>query len=259
MPILTRMREADFIFRRRILIENHSQDGQYWIQVDLEDIQHAMHLRLYYRNGIITDILGDILRAPFDTCAGATQPIRQLIGTSLDATTKQLRETSHPRGNCTHFYDMTMLALAHYPRPSASRRYDVTVPNSLTEPAWASIECNGELVHRWRIAIGEHFGGTLVEPQALRGRPVFRGFFEWISQELSAEEQEAALMLQKGYLVSPSRNHNHDFSTGRAARVDTGNIGACYSYSSPQVETAIRVEGSIRDFSDLPEQLLKFA
>ena len=88
---------------------------------------------------------------------------------------------------------------------------------------------------------------------------MIKGFASWASASFSnVDEQEAAFVLQKGYFVSRGRHYNLDSLAGEALIDQVFMHGACYAYTSPRLETAMRLANTTRDFSDTPELLLKF-
>jgi hypothetical protein len=71
-------------------------------------------------------------------------------------------------------------------------------------------------------------------------------------------EQEAAFMLQRGYFVAQARRYDTSPEREHPAIRDGMPDGVCYSYSTPAVQRAQRMEGSKRDFTNDPEALLRF-
>jgi hypothetical protein len=69
------------IYRRRITIETKDQQ----VNVEMEDDPHGFKLQLNHDKQKITDIQVETLRYPYDTCPGATDKVRSLIGNSLSA------------------------------------------------------------------------------------------------------------------------------------------------------------------------------
>ena len=73
------------------------------------------------------------------------------------------------------------------------------------------------------------------------------------------EQSEAAFALQKGYFVASARRYNLNAIAGEAANDARDYMyGACYTYTSPQIEKAVRLPDTVFDFNRAPEQLLRF-
>jgi hypothetical protein len=238
------------IFRRRIRLENTPG----CVIAELEDCNHGFRSRVYHDGKTVTDIVAETPRIPLTTCPGAVEPIRALAGMAIGSDIETINRNGQPKANCTHLFDLTALAIRHAGRDEALRVYDVTVDDESDEDGGDSrVFRNGELIHHWHTRQWE-----LLAPAAIAGNPLYRGFTLWASSAFSGEEQEAAFVLQKGYFVAQARRHDLSSIEGRPAIDNTIMHGACYSYSSPQIELAKSTAKSTRDFTDCPEQLLAF-
>ena len=160
-----------------------------------------------------------------------------------------------PRANCTHWYDLSLLALAHASHGEPVRVYDVEVVDQPADgsAARAEVFLNGQSVHRWLVD-----RAVIIEPLAYAGKPVLRGFSTWANEAFEGAAREAALVLSKGVFVACSRLFDMRGIGGQSALEHTNLHGACYSYSPGVIEHAVRHHDSVRDFSATPEQLLTF-
>lgn len=237
------------VFRRRIRL--NGTDGQ--VCAELEDTNHGFRAKVFHDGQQVTDIQSEALRIPLSTCGGASEPLKALIGMPLDTPTKNITLAVDPRANCTHLYDLTLLAIAHCLRGNTSRQYDMEVDDQLEqEPAESRLYRNQQLVMTWQardwlISAGPH-----------TGNPLFKGFAAWANEAFSGDEQEAAFALQKAYFVSQARRYKMDALAGTPANDQPQMKGVCFSYSPPNIDRAIRTANNTRDFTDCPEQLLKF-
>jgi hypothetical protein len=237
------------IFRRRIRLVGSGAK----VCAELEDTNHGFRSTVFHDGNKVTDIHAEALRAPLSTCGGAIEPLKQLIGTTLDASTKDITTRIDPRANCTHLYDLTLLAIAHCLRGEVTRQYDMEVEDQPSAtPAESRCYRDHQLMlvwqaRDWQISAGPH-----------SGKPLFKGFAAWAAGAFSGDEQEAAFALQKAYFVSQARRFNVDDLAGTSADDQPHMNGVCFSYSSPNIERAVRTANSTRDFSDCPEQLLTF-
>jgi len=237
------------IYRRRIRLENQSLQ----VVAELEDITHAFRLTLGHDGSCVTDIKAQPIRYPFDTCPGAAAMLQPLIGCSLDTDASSFRSVVAPGQNCTHLYDLALLALAHARRPARTRIYDISVPDELVTGTEIRLLCDGVAVHEWRVR--DH---RIVAPATFARQPVMQGFYSWASEAFAGEILEAALVLQRGYFVAQGRRYDYMNSGDRLATDDNMPNGACYTYNTGVVEKAVHTEGMARDFSASAEQLLKF-
>jgi hypothetical protein len=237
------------IFRRRIRLAG--SNGM--VLAELEDTNHGFRSRVFHDGERVTDIQAGALRIPLSTCGGATEPIKQLIGTAIDTPAKTITTRVDPRANCTHLYDLTLLAIGHCQRGASTRQYDMEVDDEVGEAAAESrVYCNGELVLRWQAR------QWLISEGPFCGKPLYKGFAAWANEAYSGDEQEAAFALQKAYFVSQARRYNMNSMAGTPANDQTAMHGVCYSYSAEVIDSAIRTADNVRDFTNTPEQLLKF-
>jgi hypothetical protein len=239
------------LFRRRIRLARSGQQ----VCAELEDDCHGFRVMLEHDGSRVTAVAGEALRVPLNTCAGALKPLQALVGVALDAPVASIVASVPPRGNCTHLFDLSLLALAHVSQPAPVRVYDVEVVDQAQEggPARAEVFLNGESIHRWQLA-----RMAIVEPEVHAGRPVLRGFSAWANEAFAGRELEAAMVLSRGVFVACSRMFDMSEIGGQPALNHTNMLGACYSYSEGVVEHAIRNHDTVRDFSDTPEALLTF-
>ena len=237
------------IYRRRIRLEKHSRQ----VVAELEDVTHAFRLILTHDDSNIIDVAAQPIRYPFDTCPGAVDQFKPLLGQPLAAGPASIRELLDPGQNCTHLYDLATLAMAHTARPERQRVYEVSVPDEGENGAMIELACDGAIVHCWRVQDHE-----VVEPAEFSGNPMKQGFFRWASQVFDGDALEAATVLQRGYFVAQVRRSDYLNAGGRPATADNMPEGACYTYNRPVVSAAIHTEGMARDFTETAEQLLSF-
>ncbi|MBQ0760629.1 DUF2889 domain-containing protein [Zhongshania sp.] len=238
-------------YRRRIRLSRNGNT----VHGELEDTNHAFRCAVSHDGHIVTDIQSEVLRIPFDTCPGAAEPIRKLIGLPLCDDVQELIPHTDASGNCTHLLDLVLMAIRHARRLQAEWLYDICIDDQIGEQAARSeIFTNGELTHHWQACNWE-----MIAPEALKGKVLYKGFSKWANTEFSGDIKEAAFALQKGYFVSSARRYNINAQAGQPALEHRDVMqGVCYSYSTPQIEIAKRTADSARDFSDCPEQLLTF-
>lgn len=237
-------------YRRRIKLQQQANR----VVAELEDCNHGFRCTVFHDGVRITDIRSETLRIPFDTCPGAVEPLKTLIGLALFDDVTEILPHININENCTHLLDLCLLATAHAKRSEGDAVYDIRVTDEQDEQAAISeIFLNGELIHCWHTK-----NWSIVAPVELKDRVLYKGFSQWAGSQFQGREREAAFALQKGYFVASARRFDTDALAGGKATNEPVMKGVCHSYSSPQVEAASRLGHTTRDFSDAPEQLLTF-
>lgn len=236
------------IFRRRVRLTVAARQAN----VDLEDSNHAFRLVLRHDGERITAIESEPVRHPFTTCPDAGGYLQALVGQPLDPL-PDVRRMFETRVSCTHLTDMTVLALPHVREAGLARLFDIAVDDERDGRMRARIACDGQPVHDWTVA--RH---AIVEPRELAGRTMVQGFHGWAREAFTGMALEAATALQRGYFVAQARRYSSTPERDHPAIGDGLPEGVCYSYSTPAVQQALRIEGSKRDFTASAEALLKF-
>lgn len=236
-------------FRRRIRLVG--EPGK--VTAELEDCNHGFRSVVFHDGTQVTDVQAQALRVPLTTCGGAIEPLKALSGISIESPTLAINGIVSARANCTHLYDLSLLAIAHANRGNVTRQYDVEVEDEVDGRSESRVLRDGQLVFKWQTGQWQ-----ILAPKQLKDKSLFKGFAAWASKAFKGDEQEAAFVLQKGYFVAQSRIYDIEAFAGSPAINNTPMHNACYSYTSPRLEQAYSNTGAIRDFTDCPEQLLKF-
>lgn len=237
------------IFRRRVRLEN--RPGA--VHAELEDCSHGFRLRIGHDGLAATTIAVETLRVPLSTCMEAGGPLAGIAGFSLDANWMEFQRRFPAACNCTHLHDLAWWALQHASRGVVQRDYEVAVSDEGPQGSECSVWRDGELLLQWQTA-----RGTVTAPAEYAGGPMLRGFSAWATPRFEGDAYEAAIMLQRGYLVAQGRRYDKQASAGLSVGSHRERFGVCYSYSSGAVERAIVTSGSDRDFTQSRELLLKF-
>ncbi|WP_317929397.1 DUF2889 domain-containing protein [Halioxenophilus sp. WMMB6] len=236
------------IFRRRIKLLGSAEQ----VVAELEDCNHGFRSTVQHNGQRVTGIVGESIRFPLTTCGGATDKIEQLVGIGLDADLKALAQKSDPKMNCTHLYDLTVLAIQHALRGEDIRLWDVVIPDEVDNFTEASVSLNGELILKWGV------GSWSIVDGDLKGKSLGSGFGQWAARHYLGLEREAAFILQKGYFVSNARRADMSQLQGKPVTETEQMSGVCYSYSPEVVVNAVRTMNATRDFTETEAQLLKF-
>ncbi|MHC8320479.1 DUF2889 domain-containing protein [Pseudomonas sp. GB2N2] len=236
-------------YRRRILL----QRGDRSVVAQLEDDYHAFRLTLDHDGECMTRIEARSLRIPTTACLEAPALLQALVGRPLTPDRLQFRKDTAPRLHCTHLHDLLWLAIAHAGRSSELRLYDIEVPDLQDGVTRVSVQLNGQEVLAWETDLD-----ALLGPAEHAGKPLRNGFSHWVSQEYSGDQLEAAYVLQIAIMVAGARQL--DVEAMRAARVQPVKalLGACHAFQADIIGRAIPVLGTVRDFSERPQELLLF-
>lgn len=219
----------------------------------VEDEPHAFSLRLSHDGLRVTAVESEAVRFPLTTCSGATGALQSIVGAPLDARITLLKNHADPRSNCTHLFDLASLAVAHAARGEEERHYRIEIPDMIDGRHEARLDRGNGRVLTWEL-----HQGTITGPAPYAGRQVLGGFTSWAVQALEGEALEYALVLARGYFVALSRIYDMEATPPGPASEDPMPSGVCWSYSPPQAGHAYRVPGNRRDFSEAPEQLLRW-
>jgi len=244
-------------FRRCIRMQRNGNKQNGKVHGALEDCNHGFQCTVEYQQGVMTNISPQFMRIPFTTCDGAWKPLQKLEGANVNSTIPQLLTIAPPLSNCTHLHDLTLLSIVHTQQAAEIVQYDVEVTdaeNGISQlRVWRSENDEAkQLIHHWQATMT-----TIVAPETLKDKPLFMGFSRWANETFSGLENEAAFILQKGNLVSVGRTLDVNAMAGNRA-IDENDVHACFTYSPENASRAIRLGGTVRDFTDTEEQLLKF-
>lgn len=241
------------IFRRRIRLSK----GEGFVKGELEDSSHAFKTTLHYDQSGITDVTAEAIRYPMTTCPGAVVPLRDFIGLPLDLVAVDVARRTKPRIQCTHLFDLTVLAYSHIMRDEQQRVYDIELPDEDAEgnPRVLKVFKDGELLIEWLVS-----EWRIIEPESLAGNSLHTGFSKWLEKVYADDEEkkEFAWLAQKGYLVSQARVFDVNKLAGTRKFVGPHMVGICHTYSEEQMKTAHHSYNSFIDFSDDAESLLQF-
>jgi hypothetical protein len=203
------------------------------VRTEVEDDYHCMSVTVHHRDGVTTSIEPVLERAPWSTCPGAPDRLKQTFsGVALAA----FAERGEKRANCTHLHDLATLAAAHA-FDEDPIVYDILVSDPVAGRRDAELRRNGRAVLRWALV-----NGQFVEPAELIGLTLDK-LNRWIGS-LDPQQQEEARLLRWGTLIANGRTIPLERQSD-ATRMPAGN---CYTFQPDLMVKARRV-GEIRDFS----------
>ena len=217
-------------FRRRFSIT----PGPAHVVSAVEDDYHRMQVAIDHDGVLANAVRAVLLRAPWTTCPGAAQKCEHTFtGVALkDFPGRRADKLS----NCTHLYDLALLAAAHA-LDAAPLVYDIAVSDPVDGRRCAQIKRNGEAVLAWS---DNNF--RIVEPASLAGMPII-DTRPWLDS-LEPGQREPARLLSWASVIAHGRSIPLEQQSD-ASRMPP----SCYTFQPERAGQAMRV-GDIRDFSD---------
>ncbi len=237
------------IYRRCILLCNH--EGT--VTAELEDNNHAFRILLYHDGEVVTRISAEAIRFPNNTCGGAVGLLQDLVGARLSASPRAIIGYTKRRANCTHLYDLAVLAVSQAVRGETRRRYDIEIPDEVEGKTTSSVRRNGRPVLRWSLK-----NSIIQAPEPFRGLNAVKGTRGWLERHLEGDALEAALTLQQGHFVALTRPYDLNALSGHRIVDDKMMEGACYAYGPGIIEEGFCLANTVKDFTHRPEQMLQY-
>jgi len=238
------------IFRRRILLRNEPGN----VTGEVEDNFHAFRLRISHEHRLVTAITAAAIRYPVTHCPQASTVLQQLVGYPLTGDRRELRAHQDPGQHCTHQYDLAWLAMAQALRPTAVRQYDIVVPDERDGRREIQVFRDRRPLLLWTLGSDSR----VIAPARIAGNSPFAQFGRWASDAYSGELLEAAYIAQICVFVSGARRVDFEAVAGTPPDFTVIKPGTCYAYQEERIHTGVRTAGMTRNFTDTPDQLLKF-
>ncbi|MDE2043467.1 MAG: DUF2889 domain-containing protein, partial [Alphaproteobacteria bacterium] len=193
---------------------------------------HCMAVTLHHDGSTIIAIESLMDRAPWTTCPGARAVLGQtFIGVALREAVKAGDKVL----NCTHLYDLVLLAAAHA-LDDAPTRYDILANDPVDGAKRAEIRRDDVVILAFELE-----GDMITAPAELAGRTLFQ-LRDWVAAQ-PALVREAARMLQWGTIMSYGRT-----MTTQGLRDVVDKPAVCYTFQLGQ-RTVTEYAGEIFDFS----------
>lgn len=201
---------------------------------EVEDDYHRMTVSIEHDNVVANSVKADLIRAPWTTCPGAVEKCEHTFtGIALnDFSGRRAAKAS----NCTHLYDLALLAAAHA-LDAVPLVYDIAVSDPVDGRRCAQIKRNGERVLAWSDS-----NFRIVEPASLAGMPI-NDTRPWLDS-LAPDQREPARLLSWGSVIAHGRTIPMEQQSD-ASRMPP----SCYTFQPERAVRARRI-GEIRDFSD---------
>ncbi|MEM7413673.1 MAG: DUF2889 domain-containing protein [Myxococcota bacterium] len=233
--------DPDRTFRRQIRLR---ADGAN-VTGELADDAHHFRVTLEHDGAKVVSLDGNALRHPWSTCPEALSPLRELVGMPLSERATAVGAYSAARRNCTHWFDLAGLAVAHAASGRTARDYTCAVWGHPQDEVHATLARDGERLFAWRLVDDTIHGDPPFDGRSLRG-----GFLAWAEETLPLDLAEAAIVLRRGCTIGGVRFLDLDHAS-HAPDVQIV-AGQCHTYTKGTAERAKRMHGSRRDFTRVP-------
>ncbi|HJT39598.1 MAG TPA: DUF2889 domain-containing protein [Sphingobium sp.] len=221
---------AETGYRRRILIE--PEGGR--VTAELEDDYHRMVVTLTHADGVVTAVDCAMKRAPWTSCPGAMEQLRETFtGVALADVVKRGEKLQ----NCTHLHDLTLFAAVHA-AAAEPIAYDMFVSDVAEGRHRASLSRNGAPMLDWTLE-----GDLFLAPGVLAGTRL-RDLGQWIGAQ-DAVGAEAGRILRWAVLLAQGRAMT--IPAGLSATIFPA--GTCYTFQPERAVHATRLPGADIDFS----------
>ena len=225
----------------------------------LEDDFHHFGVTIVHDGELVTDVSMVTPRHPYTTCVSAARPLRELVGAPLLSRASEIGRWLDMRKQCTHIFDLAGLALAHAAAGRNHRRYQTTIDDRAIVEVHAEgsrtlgsgravLLQDGVEVMVWGID-----GYEITSPEAWAGQSLKKGF-RVKTESLALEPAEHATILRRAIMVAGGRSANRD--TVLLPRQNS-KPAVCHTYQPAQRPVAEWIVGSVRDWSDAQDELLK--
>jgi len=230
------MRELDspHVFFRRVIFDVTASE----CRVAMEDEHHYFVLQLGHDGERITSVASTAKRTPWTLCPEAERQLQAFVGQPLRKRIAIDLPDIDSKQQCTHQYDLVMVALSQALRPGR-REYVAKVRGAMHEYRHAELWLDGEKLLDWRLQ------GTLVHSQDPCDQQDLRTIMPWADEHLDDRMLAALFVQRRAVMVAASKGFNLDLipNAGVAMRA---RAGACFVFQPERAEQAVRVVGSTR-------------
>ncbi|MGN5518773.1 DUF2889 domain-containing protein [Halopseudomonas sp. Lyrl_26] len=240
MPAL----DSPHVFFRRVIFDVTETQ----CQVAMEDEHHYFVLTLGHDGQRITSVDSTARRTPWTLCPQAAARLQEFVGQPLRQRIAVNLPEIDAKQQCTHQYDLLMVALVQAARPGY-REYVSRVVGAMHEYRHAELWLNGEKLLDWRLR------GTAIHSNDQFDQQDLRSIMPWAEQTLDDRLLEALYVQRRSVMVAASKGVNLDLIKN-AGQAMVARAGACFVFQPERAEQAIRVIGSTRQDVTGPEDLL---
>lgn len=188
---------------------------------------HHMRVTLDHADEMITAVRAEVVRAPWSTCPGAEAVLAQ---TFVGAALAEAAGLVGKKRNCTHLFDIAVLAAAHAGE-TAPLRYDLTVGDPVKGTRQFAAARDGAEVFRW-----VEKDRVFVHPPEIAGLGLLT-MSDWL-QSLEPGPRELARLLRGAGIIAHGRQIPMDRQSD--ATVIPAN---CFTFQPERAADARRIAG----------------
>ncbi len=242
-------------YRRRIELRATGDE----VRGELGDDFHHFAVVVRHDDAKVTSVAPEAIRVPWTTCPGALAPLERMRDAALASPLLDITRHTPAKAQCTHLHDLTCLAIAHAARAGGethARRYDVAVPDRVDRRSRCTLVRDGDEVLTWEL---EGLRIRTSSAAAFDGLQIgSKPFREAMRGAGSADETEAAWILQRAIFIGLGRQHDFDaMPTPRSFAQEVG--GSCHAFAADRIDEGARQLGNVHDFTDDADALLSRA
>ena len=226
--------DSPHVFFRRIIFDVSATE----CQVAMEDEHHYFVLDIEHDGARITGVNSNARRTPWTICPQAAARLQEFVGQPLRQRIAVNIDQIDSKQQCTHQYDLLMVALAQASCPGR-REYLSKVVGAMHEYRHAQLWLNEEKLLDWRLR------GTTIHSEDEFNQQDLRSIMPWAEETLTDRQLEALFVQRRAVMVAASKGLNLDLiqNAGQAMAI---RAGACFVFQPERADQAVRVVGSTR-------------
>lgn len=226
--------DSPHVFFRRVIFDVTAAA----CRVAMEDEHHYFILELGHDGERITSVASTARRTPWTICPQAERQLQAFVGQPLRQRIAVNLPEIDSKQQCTHQYDMLMLALSQALSPGR-REYVAKVVGAMYEYRHAELWLDDNKLLDWRLR------GTVIHSDDQCNQQDLRSIMPWADEHLDDRTLEALFVQRRAVMVAASKGFNLDLipNAGVAMRA---RAGACFVFQPERAESAIRILGNTR-------------
>lgn len=236
--------KAPLVFYRRVIFEVTASH----CRAAMEDEHHHFEIEFGHDGQHITSVTSTAHRTPWTVCPQAERRLQDFIGQPLRKRIVVKLNEIDGKQQCTHQYDLAMVALSQALRPGR-REYVTRVSGRMHEYRHAQLWLDGNKVLDW------HLQGTAIDSQDVFNQHDLRNILPWADEHLDDATLEALYVQRRAVMVAASKGINLDLIS-HAGQIMSRQAGACFVFQPERADAAMRIVGGSRTDVDEPSRLL---
>ena len=236
--------DSPHVFFRRIIFDVSATE----CHVAMEDEHHYFVLCLGHDGERITSVNSTAQRTPWTICPQAASKLQEFVGQPLRQRIAVSLPEIDSKQQCTHQYDLLMVALAQA-RQSGRREYVSKVVGAMHEYRHAQLWLNDEKLLDWRLR-----GTTIHSSDGFDGKDL-RDILPWADETLDDQQLEALFVQRRALMVAAGKGINLD-RIKNAGQAMVIRAGACFVFQPERADQAARIMGNTRTDVTTADDLL---